>query len=104
MLFKVFILVAETQAAELLDRPVQALSGGEFQRVLIARALRGDPVPEENRPRRPAATATGPATPALVSVRNRTGDDLIAAQRAYEMNARVISGADQMMQATSQLS
>lgn len=29
--------------------------------------------------------------------------DLIAAQRAYEMNARVISGADQMMQATSQL-
>lgn len=30
--------------------------------------------------------------------------DLIAAQRAYEMNARVISGADEMMQATSQLS
>lgn len=29
--------------------------------------------------------------------------DLIAAQRAYEMNARVISGADQMMQATAQL-
>ena len=29
--------------------------------------------------------------------------DLIAAQRAYEMNARVISGADSMMQATSQL-
>ena len=29
--------------------------------------------------------------------------DLIAAQRAYEMNSRVISGADQMMQATSQL-
>jgi len=29
--------------------------------------------------------------------------DLIAAQRAYEMNARVISGADQMMQSTSQL-
>jgi flagellar basal-body rod protein FlgG len=29
--------------------------------------------------------------------------DLIAAQRAYEMNARVISGADQMLQATSQL-
>ena len=29
--------------------------------------------------------------------------DLIAAQRAYEMNARVIQGADQMMQATSQL-
>ena len=29
--------------------------------------------------------------------------DLIAAQRAYEMNARIISGADQMMQATSQL-
>src|SRR5690606_13469239 len=28
--------------------------------------------------------------------------DLIAAQRAYEMNARVISGADEMMQATSQ--
>ncbi|SMQ66482.1 flagellar basal-body rod protein FlgG [Devosia lucknowensis] len=30
--------------------------------------------------------------------------DLIAAQRAYEMNARVISGADEMMRATSQLS
>jgi flagellar basal-body rod protein FlgG len=30
--------------------------------------------------------------------------DLIAAQRAYEMNARVISGADEMMQAASQLS
>lgn len=29
--------------------------------------------------------------------------DLIAAQRAYEMNARVISGADEMMRATSQL-
>jgi flagellar basal-body rod protein FlgG len=29
--------------------------------------------------------------------------DLIAAQRAYEMNARVISGADEMMSATSQL-
>ena len=30
--------------------------------------------------------------------------DLIAAQRAYEMNARVISGADEMMQATASLS
>ncbi|WP_127144721.1 flagellar basal-body rod protein FlgG [Pelagibacterium montanilacus] len=29
--------------------------------------------------------------------------DLIAAQRAYEMNARVISGADQMLQAAAQL-
>jgi flagellar basal-body rod protein FlgG len=29
--------------------------------------------------------------------------DLIAAQRAYEMNARVISGADEMLRATSQL-
>ena len=29
--------------------------------------------------------------------------DLIAAQRAYEMNARVISGADEMMAATSQM-
>lgn len=29
--------------------------------------------------------------------------NLIAAQRAYEMNARVISGADEMMQSTSQL-
>ena len=27
--------------------------------------------------------------------------DLIAAQRAYEMNAKVISAADEMMQATS---
>jgi len=29
--------------------------------------------------------------------------DLIAAQRAYEMNARVISGADEMMQSTTQM-
>jgi flagellar basal-body rod protein FlgG len=29
--------------------------------------------------------------------------DMIAAQRAYEMNARVISGADEMMQSTSQM-
>jgi len=29
--------------------------------------------------------------------------DLIAAQRAYEMNSRVVSGADEMMSATSQL-
>jgi flagellar basal-body rod protein FlgG len=29
--------------------------------------------------------------------------DLIAAQRAYEMNARVVSGADQMLQTTSQM-
>jgi flagellar basal-body rod protein FlgG len=29
--------------------------------------------------------------------------DLIAAQRAYEMNAKVISAADQMLQSTSQL-
>ncbi|WIJ26665.1 flagellar basal-body rod protein FlgG [Devosia sp. RR2S18] len=29
--------------------------------------------------------------------------DLIAAQRAYEMNSRVISGADEMMQSTTQL-
>jgi flagellar basal-body rod protein FlgG len=29
--------------------------------------------------------------------------DLIAAQRAYEMNARVVSGADEMMQATAQM-
>lgn len=29
--------------------------------------------------------------------------DLIAAQRAYEMNARVITGADEMLQATSQM-
>ena len=29
--------------------------------------------------------------------------DLIAAQRAYEMNARVIAGADEMLSATSQL-
>ena len=29
--------------------------------------------------------------------------DLIAAQRAYEMNAKVITAADQMLSATSQL-
>ena len=33
----------ETGVPHLLDRPVQALSGGEFQRVLIARALLGRP-------------------------------------------------------------
>jgi zinc transport system ATP-binding protein len=33
----------ETGVAHLLERPVQALSGGEFQRVLIARALLGQP-------------------------------------------------------------
>jgi flagellar basal-body rod protein FlgG len=29
--------------------------------------------------------------------------DLIAAQRAYEMNAKVVSAADQMLQATTQM-
>ena len=29
--------------------------------------------------------------------------DLIAAQRAYEMNARVVTGADEMLQTTSQM-
>ena len=29
--------------------------------------------------------------------------DLIAAQRAYEMNAKVVSAADQMMQSTSNM-
>ena len=29
--------------------------------------------------------------------------DLIVAQRAYEMNARVISGADEIMKSTSQI-
>ena len=29
--------------------------------------------------------------------------DLIAAQRAYEMNARVITGADEMLSAVSQM-
>jgi flagellar basal-body rod protein FlgG len=29
--------------------------------------------------------------------------DLIAAQRAYEMNARVVTGADQMLQTTTQM-
>jgi flagellar basal-body rod protein FlgG len=29
--------------------------------------------------------------------------DLIAAQRAYEMNARIISGADEMLSATANL-
>jgi flagellar basal-body rod protein FlgG len=29
--------------------------------------------------------------------------DLIAAQRAYDMNARVVSGADEMLQTTSQM-
>lgn len=35
--------LAETGVEHLVDRPVQALSGGEFQRVLIARALLGQP-------------------------------------------------------------
>jgi flagellar basal-body rod protein FlgG len=29
--------------------------------------------------------------------------DLISAQRAYEMNAKVVSAADQMMQSTSNM-
>jgi flagellar basal-body rod protein FlgG len=29
--------------------------------------------------------------------------DLIAAQRAYEMNARVVTGADEMLQSVSQM-
>jgi flagellar basal-body rod protein FlgG len=29
--------------------------------------------------------------------------DLIAAQRAYEMNAKVVSAADQMMQSTTNM-
>jgi flagellar basal-body rod protein FlgG len=29
--------------------------------------------------------------------------DLIAAQRAYEMNAKVITATDQMLQSTSQM-
>jgi flagellar basal-body rod protein FlgG len=29
--------------------------------------------------------------------------DLIAAQRAYEMNARVITGADEMLSSVSQM-
>jgi zinc transport system ATP-binding protein len=33
----------ETGVAHLIDQPVQALSGGEFQRMLIARALLGRP-------------------------------------------------------------
>ncbi|ESR22583.1 zinc ABC transporter ATP-binding protein ZnuC [Lutibaculum baratangense] len=35
--------LAETGVAHLVDRPVQALSGGEFQRVLIARAILNRP-------------------------------------------------------------
>ncbi len=35
--------VAETGVAKLLERPMQGLSGGETQRVLLARALMGSP-------------------------------------------------------------
>jgi len=35
--------VAETGVAELLERPMRGLSGGETQRVLLARALMGNP-------------------------------------------------------------
>lgn len=36
-------LAEETHCADLLERPVAALSGGEMQRVLLARALANDP-------------------------------------------------------------
>lgn len=36
-------LAEETHCAHLLERPMNALSGGELQRVLLARALSGDP-------------------------------------------------------------
>ena len=36
-------IAEETGTAELLPRPVQALSGGEWQRVLLARALMAEP-------------------------------------------------------------
>ena len=38
-----------------------------------------------------------------MSTSSRKCRDLIAAQRAYEMNAKVVSAADQMMQTTSAL-
>lgn len=40
---KVAASAAEVGVSHLLDRPMQALSGGETQRVLLARALLGDP-------------------------------------------------------------
>ncbi|MBF0367863.1 MAG: metal ABC transporter ATP-binding protein [Magnetococcales bacterium] len=36
-------ILAETGVAAFLDAPVQGLSGGEFQRVLLARAMLGNP-------------------------------------------------------------
>jgi flagellar basal-body rod protein FlgG len=55
----------------------------------------------------PAADGTGDLLQGYLEMANVNSvteiADLIAAQRAYEMNARVISGADQMMQATTQL-
>ena len=43
-----------------------------------------------------------PIWPMMVDVVSEMSD-LIAAQRAYEMNAKVVSAADQMMQTTSAL-
>ncbi len=40
---KVAASAADVGVSHLLDRPMQALSGGETQRVLLARALLGDP-------------------------------------------------------------
>lgn len=40
---KIRTTLAQTAAAGLLDTPVQALSGGEFQRVMLARALLREP-------------------------------------------------------------
>ncbi|MHA7879433.1 MAG: zinc ABC transporter ATP-binding protein ZnuC [Saccharospirillum sp.] len=40
---QVYAALAQTEVSHLLDRAVQKLSGGEFQRVMLARALLKDP-------------------------------------------------------------
>ena len=49
------------------------------------------------------ASLLGPPPPIVMSQAVTEISDLISAQRAYEMNAKVVSAADQMMQSTANM-